>query len=74
MPTKNPNSKKKVTCLDCNHEFELDTEGQGECPECNLDMGALLNRDRHERALQKLREAREREQPKKKRSDPLGWS
>lgn len=73
MAEKNPNSKKKVTCLDCDHEFVLDSDGQGACPECDLDMGAILTRHRHENALQKLRDANKKEPPKPpKRGSPFG--
>ena len=51
---------KKVTCLDCNKEFDFDKEN-GVCPECNLNMKAIMERDRHERALDKLRKSREPE-------------
>lgn len=53
----------KVTCLgdDCNTEVEItyndDGIPEGSCTECGLNMGAVLNRHRHEKALQKLRDA-----------------
>lgn len=67
--------KRKVTCLgdDCTAEFELDENGQGECPECGLNMGAVLQRDRHERALDKLRKQRNPEPEKKKRVEPFSF-
>lgn len=45
--------KKKVTCLDCGKEVELTDKGK--CPNCGLKMRALLERLRHEKALEKLR-------------------
>jgi len=72
------NKKRKITCLgeDCSTEFELDENGEGVCPECRLDMGAILRRDRHEQALDKLRKTR---QPKEtptpvQKKDPWGLS
>lgn len=77
MPAENKNKKRKVTCLgdECTTEFELDENGDGSCPNCGLNMGAVLNRDRHERALQKLRDARKpADPPQKKSKDPFGLS
>jgi Zn finger protein HypA/HybF involved in hydrogenase expression len=61
---------KKVTCLDCDKEFDIDEE-KGVCPKCNLNMNAILERDRHERALDKLRKSRAPE--KKDKGGIFNW-
>lgn len=59
--------QKKVICPECETEVTL-TDGEGECSKCGLDVGEVLERDRYERALQKVRERREKEAGGKSKS------
>lgn len=76
MPVKK-GDKKKVVCPACNTETELTFDEEldltGRCGECGINLGAIFNRDRHEQALNKLREGREpNTPPRKKKGDWLG--
>lgn len=63
-----PKNKRMLTCLDCDKEFDAN-EHDGVCPHCDLDNDAVLEKDRHQRALDKLKQKRQEEsQPKKRRS------
>lgn len=55
---------KKLTCLDCDKEFDPEAT-DGVCPNCDLNMRAILEKDRHERALAKLREQQKKGDKKK---------
>lgn len=74
-----PKDKKvKVTCLgdDCNTEVDITYEDgipTGTCTECGLNMGAVLNRHRHEKALQKLRDGSSGAQQKKERRNDFDF-
>lgn len=56
---------KKVICPECDKEVDL-SQNDGVCQNCNLDVGQIVETDRHQRALQKYRERRESEDPNKK--------
>lgn len=45
---------KKLWCLDCEKEVELTKEGRCPIAACNLDLEAIYNRQKYERALRKL--------------------
>lgn len=54
-----------VQCPECEKEVQLTDDG--ECPNCHLNVARVLAHDRHERALQKMREKRKAdEKPPKK--------
>jgi uncharacterized Zn finger protein (UPF0148 family) len=49
--------KRKVTCPDCGQkDVEIYGDGSGICPTCDLNIQAVYERDRHERALKKIQE------------------
>lgn len=51
---------KKVLCPECDTEVDL-SQNDGECQKCGLDVALIIEKDRYDRALQKLRERREKE-------------
>jgi len=73
-----PKNKKKkkniVLCPECDEEVDVDEED--ECSSCGLNVKLVMDKDRYERALQRLRERREAENPdkKKKKTSGTGWN
>lgn len=63
-------SDRKVLCPECEAETALNSEGEGFCPKCNLDVGWVLEKARRERAVRKVNDARETEGKPAKKS---GW-
>jgi endogenous inhibitor of DNA gyrase (YacG/DUF329 family) len=59
LPSNTP-VKKTVICPECDAEVEL-KEGSGECPSCGLNVAWVLEKDRRECALQRLRDRREKD-------------
>lgn len=53
----------KVQCPECDKEVTL-IDGEGECKNCTLDVGWVMERHRRDRALGKLKK-RESEEDKK---------
>lgn len=70
MPVDPKSSERKVLCPECEAETTLNSEGEGFCPKCSLDVGWVLEKARRERAVRRVNEARDAESkpPKKK-----GW-
>jgi len=65
-----PKDKKKkkkniVLCPECDEEVDVDEED--ECSSCGLNVKIVMDKDRYDRALQRLRERREAENPDKKK-------
>ena len=70
---KKKKKKNIVLCPECDEE--VNTEEEDECSNCGLNVKLVLDKDRYERALQRLRERREEENPaKKKRGSTPGWN
>ena len=46
----------KLNCPECDEPVTLDKNNEGTCPKCNLNVGAVYERARHERALKKMLE------------------
>lgn len=75
MPEKS--NKRKVICPECDQaDVEITREegdDEGTCPNCGLNVGRVLTKNRYDKALGKLREEEEKaKKPKKK--DGGFWS
>lgn len=77
----------KTMCLNpdgCDQEIDLEKESEAtDCPKCHLNNKAIINRDRHDRALDKLKASRgdappeltsgeKKEKKLKRTADPWG--
>jgi len=65
---------KKVLCAECDSEVDL-SKNEGVCPKCGLDMAAIMERRRYDKALRRIekREEEESQPPKPKRKKPFGF-
>lgn len=61
-----PSGKRLVLCPECDTEVNLNDVD--DCPKCGLNVQRVIDKDRYDRALVKLRERREAEQPRGKKS------
>jgi predicted amidophosphoribosyltransferase len=53
-------ASKKVLCPECDKEVDL-SQNEGICQGCGLDVALVIEKDRYERALEKIRSRREQE-------------
>jgi endogenous inhibitor of DNA gyrase (YacG/DUF329 family) len=60
-----PDNKRKVICPECEKDVEI-VDGEGECPNCGLDVGWVLEKHRRDKAVAKLAAREEEEAPKPK--------
>jgi hypothetical protein len=44
-----------VKCPECDAPIQLDDKNRGMCPKCNLNVGAIYEKHRHEVAYEKYR-------------------
>ena len=63
---------KKVMCPECDKEVDL--EAGEECSNCGINVAVILERDRYERALERLRERRSAEGGGGKGKRKEGWN
>ena len=77
MPTpSNKSNEIKRLCPECDSEVTLTLDEEtgdreGRCPKCKIDVGAILNRDRYEKARERMRKEEEEEDRKKRKSSWL---
>lgn len=54
-----PPAKKMVICPEC--DTEVDINETDDCPKCGLNVQRVIDKDRYDRALERLRKRREEE-------------
>lgn len=60
-----PQAGKTVECPECETDTPLDEDGQGECPNCGLDVGWVVEKARRDEAVDKYKQRK-----KEERGDP----
>lgn len=75
-PNQNPQpiQQKMVQCPECDGDVPIDE--RDDCPQCGLNVQKILDKDRYDRAYDRLKKKREEEEGKpnkKKGSSGEGW-